>query len=103
MAAESTIQAHCSFKLECGELGHIKRYCKDHKAQKERKTKAEKEGQKERKTKSQKATTTQENSDSESSGLMASHAMSVSSSNEQCAWIVDSGATCHMWRTMKLQ
>ena len=79
MAAESTIQAHCSFKLECGELGHIKRYCKDHKAQKERKTKSEKEGQKERKTKSQKAatTTTQESSDSESSGLIASHALSV--------------------------
>ena len=38
----------------CGELGHIKRYCKDHKAQKEPKTKVEKEGHKERKTKSQK-------------------------------------------------
>ena len=50
------------------------------------------------KTKSQKTakTTTQESSDSESSELIASHALSVSSSNEQCAWIIDSGATCHM-------
>lgn len=47
----------------CGELGHIKKYCRD--------LKAEKEGRKERKNKSQKAaaTVTRENSDSESSGL----------------------------------
>ena len=64
---------------QCGELGHTKKYCRD--------LKAEKEGRKERKTKSQKAatTTTQENSDSESSGLFASHALSASSSNEQRA------------------
>ena len=74
----------------CGRLGHIKRYCKD--------LKAEKKGQKDEKTKSQKAATTaaHESSDSESNGLIAGHALSVSSSNEQCAWIVDSGATCHM-------
>ena len=57
----------------CRELGHIKRYCKDHKTQKERKTKAEKEGQKERKNKSKKAATTT----SESSRLIASHVLSV--------------------------
>ena len=34
-------------------------------------------------------------SDSESSGLIASHALSALSPNEKCAWIVDSGATCH--------
>ena len=57
----------------CGELGHIKKYCRD--------LKAEKEGWKERKTKPQKAATsvTREDSDSESSGLIASHALSVSS------------------------
>jgi len=32
----------------------------------------------------------------ESSGLIASHALSVLSHNENCAWIVDSGATCHV-------
>ena len=69
----------------CGRLGHIKRFCRD--------LKAEKEGQKEEIKLSQKAATTTMR-DSESSGLTASHALSVSSSSDQCAWIVDSGATC---------
>ena len=62
------------------------------------------EGRKEKKTKAQKAapTTTQENSDSESSGLIASHALSASSSNEQSIWIIDTGATCHMCHDSKL-
>ena len=42
-----------------------------------------------------------ESSGSESSGLIVSHALSVSSSSDQCAWIVDSGATCHMCRDSK--
>lgn len=71
----------------CGRLGHIKKYC--------RSLKAEKKGQKE-KSKKAAAATTHENSDSESSGLVASHALSASNSIEQSAWIVDSGATCHM-------
>ena len=59
----------------CGGLGHIKKYCKD--------LNAEKKGQKEGRTKSQKAatTTTHESSDSESTGLIASH--TLSGSNEQ--------------------
>lgn len=79
----------------CGKLGHIKKNCRDFKAE---------EGRKEKKTKAQKAapTTTQENSDSESSGLIASHTSSVSSSNEQSIWIIDSGATCHMCQDSKL-
>ena len=79
----------------CGRLGHIKKNCRDFKAE---------EGRKEKKTKAQKAapTTTQENSDSESSGLIASHALSISSLNEQSIWIIDSGATCYMCQDSKL-
>ena len=39
---------------------------------------------------------TQGNSDSESSGLVATHALSLLNSIEECAWITDSGATCHV-------
>ncbi len=38
----------------------------------------------------------QESSDSESSGFVATHALSASNSRERDTWIVDSGATCHM-------
>ena len=43
-----------------------------------------------------------EDSDSENTGLIASHALSVLSPNEQCIWIMDSGATCHMCHNDKL-
>ena len=54
--------------------------------------------------KPQKATPviTYEDSDSENTGLIASHALSVLSPNEQCIWIIDSGATCHMCHDDKL-
>ena len=66
--------------------------------------KAEKEGRKDpsagKKTKSlEKAATVrvQEDSDSDSVGLIAGHALSVSSSSETSStWIINSGATCHM-------
>lgn len=79
----------------CGQLGHIKKNCRDFEA--------EKEGQKEKRSKQQKAATTmtKENSDSESSGLIAHHVLSVSSLNEQCTWIIDLGATCHMCQNSK--
>ena len=88
----------------CGRLGHIKKFCRDLKAEKERHFKAEKERQKEDKRKSQKANTVTkcEESDSESSGLIASHALTVVSPNEHGVWIVDSGATCHMCHDNKM-
>ena len=46
--------------------------------------------------------TTHEGSNSESSGLIASNALSAVSPNEQCVWIVDSGATCHMCHDDKI-
>ena len=44
----------------------------------------------------------EEDSSSESSGLIASHALSISSSKEQHYWIIDSGATSHMCHNKKL-
>ena len=41
-------------------------------------------------------------SDSEGAGLVASHALSVSSSSRESTWTVDSGATCHMCHDRKL-
>ena len=78
----------------CGRPGHIRKYCRDL-------IKAEKERQKEtdEKKKNHKAAPVSahiRSSDSESSGLIASHALSALGPNENCAWIVDSGATCHM-------
>ena len=68
--------------------GHIKKCCRELKAD-----------QKEKKEKPKAATTTTRNdSDSGSSDLIASHALSVSSSSEQGTWVVDSGTTCHMCR-----
>ena len=79
----------------CRKLRHIKKNYRDFKAKRE--------GWKEKGTKFQKATTTvmQENSDSESPGLVVTHALSVLNSNEQCAWIIDLGATCHMCQNSK--
>ena len=89
---------HKSFKrkpkrcLHCGKFGHIKRFYRE--------LKIEKEYQKERKEKSHKVATTavKEDSSSESSGLIVRHALSASKSNEQHVWIIDSGATSHMCR-----
>ena len=80
----------------CGKPGHFKRDCWV--------LQAEKEGRKDpstgKKTKNlEKAATVrvQEDSDSDSVGLIAGHALSVSSSSETSStWIIDSGATCHM-------
>ena len=83
----------------CGKLGHIKRFCRDFKP--------EKESQKERKEKTirqrEAVSVMQASSDSESSVLIsiADQALSVSSENEQCAWIIDSGATSHICRDKK--
>ena len=78
----------------CGRLGHIRKYCRDLiKAEKER----EKEKDEKKKThKAAPVSTHAKSSDSEGSGLIANHALSALSPNEKCAWIVDSGATCHM-------
>ena len=78
-------------------MGHVKKFCRDFKAEKER----QKEDKRE---KSHKATTvtTCEESHSESSGLIASHVLAVVSSNEDYTWIVDSGATCHMCHTKRI-
>lgn len=77
----------------CGKLGHIKKFCRKLKAEKEKSEGSEKAA----------VSAVKEDSDSESSVLIsvADQALSVSSPNEQCAWIVDSGATSHMCRDKK--
>ena len=71
-------------------MGHIKKFC--------RYFKAEKEHQKEDKMeKFYKATTV-----TTSSGLISSHALAVVSLNEECVWIVDSGVTCHRCHTKRM-
>ena len=76
----------------CGKRGHIKKNCRD--------LKAEKESHKEKKGTSQKAAASvaREDSDSEDSVLISieDRALYTTSSHEQSAWIVDSGATTHM-------
>ena len=100
---EGVLITHRYFKAKpkkchyCGRMGHIKKFCRDFKAEKEHQKGDKKE-------KSHKATTvtTCEESDSESSGLIASHALAVVSSTEDYTWIVDSGATCHMCHTKRM-
>lgn len=77
----------------CGKLRHIKKFCRKLKAEKEKSEGSEKAA----------ISAVKEDSDSESSALVgvADQALSVSSSNEQRAWIVDSGATSHMCRDKK--
>ena len=74
----------------CGKFGHIKKNCKStpewkkSEANKGSKQKANTAGNKRKDS----------SSDSESAGLVVQHAMS--SHSRKTAWIVDSGATCHM-------
>ena len=75
----------------CGKLGHIKKFCRELKAQKERRGMSEKT-----------AVAAVEESETPVLISIANQALSVSSPNEQCAWIVDSGATSHMCRDSKL-
>ena len=84
----------------CGKLRHIKRNCRE--------LSGEKLSEKEKRSsnyKANKSSTKKQDctgSDSESAGLVVSHALSVSSSCERNTWIVDSGATCHMCHDRKL-
>ena len=84
----------------CGKLGHIKRNCRE--------LSGEKLSQKEKRSsnyKANKSSTKRQDctgSDSESAGLVVSHALSASSSCERKTGIVDSGATCHMCHDRKL-
>ena len=77
--------------LHCGKMGHIKKFCWE--------LKKGKDNPKERKVKFHKAATTiveEDSSSSESSGLVVSHALSISTSGEQHTRIIHSGATSHV-------
>ena len=82
--------------LHCGKMGHIKKFFWELKKGKDNQ---------ERKGKFHKAAATiveEDSSSSESSGLIVSHALSISTSGEQHKWIIDSGATSHMCHNKEL-
>ena len=83
----------------CRKLGHIKRNCRELSG--EKLSQKEKRGSNYKVNKS--ATKRQDcnSSDSESAGLVLSHALSASSSCEHNTWIVDSGATSK-WKDDKI-
>ena len=76
----------------CKKLGHIARFCEGKKE-----SAKDKEDQKKKKEKAT-VSVTEENSDSDDLGLVsiADQALSVSSTDKECTWIIDSGATSHM-------
>ena len=83
--------------LHYEKMGHIKNFCWE--------LKKGKDNHKERKGKFHKAATMiveDDSSSSESSGLIISHALSISTSGEQHTWIIDSGATSHMCHNKEL-
>ena len=78
----------------CGKFGHIKRNCYDlAKAKRSGTQKGNKAEVKRRDSSS---------SDSESAGMLVCHALSISVKNRSDSWIVDSGATCHMFNDVVL-
>ena len=80
--------------IHCGQLGHIRKFCRHLiKSGKE-----EEDGKK----RTQKVGPVQiRSSHSKGSGFIASHALSALSPHEKYVWIVDSGATCHMCHNKK--
>ena len=84
----------------CGKLGHIKRNCRELSGEKS--SQKEKRGSNHKANKSTTKRQDSNSSDSESAGLVVSHALSASSSSEHNTWIVDSGATCHMCHDREL-
>ena len=78
----------------CGKPGHIKRNCRELSGEKPKQK--EKNGSNHKANMATPRMQERSSSDSESAGLVVSHALSASSSREHNTWIVDSGATCHM-------
>ncbi|KAK4324010.1 hypothetical protein Pmani_005322 [Petrolisthes manimaculis] len=87
--SRKTIKCH-----HCGKEGHIKRYCWTLKNQ-QTKQGAGSSGEK--------SNSAEGDYGNESVGLLAAHAMSACDKNVLAnTWIVDSGATCHMYERRKL-
>lgn len=86
----------------CHKFGHIQRYCTE-RARSEKKPEGTKV-KKEKKTMKQRAQQVQaRRSDSNTVGLATCHVLSVNTSYEsKDAWIIDSGATCHICNNRQL-
>ena len=86
----------------CRKFGHIQRYCTE-RARSEKKPEGT-EVKKEKKTMKQRAQQVQaRRSDSNTVGLATCHVLSVNTSYEsKDAWIIDSGATCHICNNRQL-
>ena len=90
---------------ECGGFGHIRKNCGNLSSKAVSESKERETGMRGSKHKAHKAQLKEidpSSSDSEGTGLVASHALATGSVQGNAAWIVDSGATCHMCNDRKL-
>ena len=104
-----TIQHRASRKgpkcFECGGFGHIRKNCGNLSSKAVSEGKERETGVRRNKHKAHKAQVKERDpssSDSEATGLVASHALTAGSMKGEAVWIVDSGATCHMCNDRKL-
>jgi hypothetical protein len=91
--------------FECGGFGHIRKNCGNLSSKAVSEGKERESGMRRSKHKVHKAQLKEvdsSSSDSEGTGLFASHALAAGSAQGDSAWIVDSGATCHMCNDRKL-
>ena len=91
--------------FECGGFGHIRKNCGNLSSKAVLEGKERETGVRRNKHKAHKAQVKERDpssSDSEATGLVASHALTAGSMKGEAVWIVDSGATCHMCSDRKL-
>ena len=79
----------------CGKFGHIKRNCRELNSSKLDDDKNEAYDNKHKANNAAESRQAENSSDSDEVGLMINHAFSSLTKKEN-AWIIDSGATCHM-------
>lgn len=82
----------------CGKRGHLKRNCRKLEAEKEQKSSQQQHAANKSATKGDNDSSS---SESEGAGVVI-HALSASESEQRDAWIIDSGATCHMCHNKEL-
>ena len=86
---------------QCGKFGHIKRNCRELNSPKLDDDKNEAYDNKHKANNAAESRQAENSSDSDEVGLMINHAFSSLTKKEN-AWIIDSGATCHMYNDASL-